>query len=196
MNKMNKKKHVKNLLAAVTQFKAIHPDCKIYSTKELKRITDGFRERDIRSLTSEIQKVLDVDALLVPFQLDFAKKAKSSLEYSRKMMKIFYYVSALLALFSVVLLMYSFWLLFSLDENSIENAYLTNTFIFILLSNVVISLLILLLKYCSDRIKTTKRFRVYHEKEEKIKDIRKSAVQRLLKSSIHRKLLESNKKKD
>ena len=197
MNKMNKKKHVKNLLAAVTQFKAIHPDCESFSTKELKRLTDGFRERDIRSLTSEIQKVLDVDALLVPFQLDFAKKAKSSLEYSRKMMRIFYYVSALLALFSVVRLMYSFWLLFSLDENSIENANLTNTFITrILLSNVVIGLLIWLLKYCSDRIMTTKRFRVYHEKEEKINDLRKSAVQRLLKSSIHRKLLESNKKKD
>ena len=80
------------------------PDSESFSTKELKRLTDGFRERDIRSLTSEIQKVLDVDALLVPFQLDFAKKAKSSLEYSRKMVKIFYYVSALLALFSVVLL--------------------------------------------------------------------------------------------
>ena len=191
---MSNKIHVKEFLAAVAKLKTFHSKCEIYSSKAQKRFINEFSEKDIRSLTCEIRKVLEVDELLIPFQADFASMAVDALKHSRKVAKSCYYVLAFfVTLLLVQFMLQNFRLLF-VDENYSESADFVNVFKMLVFPFFLATVpLVLLWKLVEEHTYTTKTFYEYHTVEGKF---RRRAMQNLVNFSIHRRLLGLNKKTD
>ena len=194
---MSNKIYVKEFLDAVASLKTFHSKCEIYSSKTQKRFINEFSEKEIRSLTCEIRKVLEVDELLIPFQADFANKALDALIYSRKVAKFCYYVFAFfVSFFLVPFLMQNFRLLF-VDENSLESPNFINVFKMLVIPFFLATMpLVLLWKFFEEYTINTKSFYEYHTVERKFEEIRQRAMKNLVNFSINKRLLGLTEKSD